>query len=331
MVTERPRHVAVFSHPRTASNLILKILNIAEQPNVFTQPVMPDHHFTPAIKVEFNDNGCVKGICELSEEKRKAMIEHYGKNLHTLDEYATRAASEGKIAFFREHCISLSDPVAQYCFYSGASIEGEEAWSIPSRGEDEKGRRTPLNRTVLSDAFLRQWFPIFVIRHPISAFSSYSRVLIKSESSEAKTQQQATMVNTYHWTRSLYDCYKYSFGINGIILDADDIMKNPQLLVNMSKSIGLDASKLKFTWAATQSAEEIAAKATHDPQHLEFMETLDRSTGIVKNKMRSSVELEKEKEKWVEEFGQEHSLKLEEWVAAAMEDYMYLMRNKFIE
>jgi hypothetical protein len=302
MMTERPRHVAVFSHPRTASNLILKILNIAEQPNVFTQPVMPDHHFTPAIKVEFNDNGCVKGICELSEEKRKAMIEHYGKSLHTLDEYATCAASEGKIAFFREHCISLSDPVAQYCFYSGASIEGEEAWSIPSRGEDEKGRRTPLNRTVLSD-----------------------------ESSEAKTQQQATMVNTYHWTRSLYDCYKYSFGINGIILDADDIMKNPQLLVNISKSIGLDASKLKFTWAATQSAEEIVAKATHDPQHLEFMETLDRSTGIVKNKMRSSVELEKEKEKWVEEFGQEHSLKLEGWVAAAMEDYMYLMRNKFIE
>jgi hypothetical protein len=328
MALESPRHVAFFSHPRTASNLVLKILNIAEQPDVLTQHGPPDHHFTPAIKVEFDDDGRVKRFCESSGEMQKAMMDHFEQSLTTLNEYATHAASDGKIAFFREHSISLSDPAAQYCFYAGTTIDGENAWSIPSSWKCDN-RRTPLNRTVLPDEFLRRWFPIFIIRHPASAFSSYFRILTSSDSSKAKIQQQAAMVNTYHWTRSLYDCYKLSFGTQGIILDADDIMANPQLLVNVSKTIGLDPSRLKFTWTATQTPEEIAAKAAQNPQHLEFMETLDRSTGIVQDKTRLSINLDREKGKWREQFGSEQSAKLEAWVIAAMSDYKYLIDNKF--
>jgi hypothetical protein len=330
MAAENPRRLVFFSHPRTASNLILKILNIAEQHNTLANSGLHYHNYTPAIKLKFDDHECVKRVSEWSDEERSAMNEHYGKSLDTVVEYATRAASDGKIAFFREHSISISDPVSQYCFYSGTEVEGEEAWSIPSAGKYDNGR-TQLNRTLLPDEILRQWFPIFIIRHPASAFPSYYRVLTNSNSSKARILQQATMVNTYHWTRSLYDCYKQSFGIQGVILDADDIITNPHQLVNVSNAIGLDPSKLKFTWAATCSSEEVAAKTTHDPQHLEFMETLDRSTGIIKDKTRSSIDLEKEKVKWREEFGDEQGKKLEEWVAAAMDDYKYLERNKFLE
>jgi hypothetical protein len=131
MATEGPRRLAFFSHPRTASNLILKILNIAEQPDIFTHSGLHDHNYDPAIKVEVDDHERVKKVCELSEEKRNAMNEHYRKNLDTLSEYATCAASEEKIAFFAEHSISITDPVAQYCFYSGTTIDAIEAWSIP--------------------------------------------------------------------------------------------------------------------------------------------------------------------------------------------------------
>jgi hypothetical protein len=123
----------------------------------------------------------------------------------------------------------------------------------------------------MSLELLRQYFRIFITRHLASTFSSYDRVVTGSDSHKEKVLQQETMVNTYHRTRSLYDCYKQSLGIRGIILVTDDIIANPHLLIKLSNTIGLDPSKLKVNWAAKHSPEEIATKKTHDPKHLEFM------------------------------------------------------------
>ncbi|KAH6857447.1 hypothetical protein BKA58DRAFT_450015 [Alternaria rosae] len=323
MTTEPPCRLAFFSHPRTASNLILKILNISSQHDVLEHPDLPDygHSFSPAIKLKV-DGQRVRKPSEWTEEERTATNDHYGKGLATVIEYAALAETQGRIAFFREHSISISDPVAQYCFYSGTSVDSEEAWSNSSA-------HTTRNRTLLPDDFLRQWYPIFVIRHPASAFSSYYRVLKASDSGPEKILQQATMVNTYHWTRTLYDLYKHTFGITGIILDADDVVANPQLLINASKRVGLDPQKLKFTWNATSSKAEITAKTTHDPQHLEFMETLDRSTGVIRGDLRGKLDVGVMGGKWREEFGEEEGRRLEGWVAAAMDDYRYLEQEKF--
>lgn len=142
--------------------------------------------------------------------------------------------------------------------------------------------------------------------------------------------QHATMVNTYHWTRSLYDCYRQSFGVHGVVIDTDDVLRNPSLLVNVTKSVGLEHSKLKFTWTAACSPEEIAAKSADDLQHLELMDTLDRSTGILKEDIRSSTDLDEEKVKWTEEFGDEGAQDLVKWVTAAMDDFKYLESHKFV-
>jgi hypothetical protein len=329
MATESPRRLAFFSHPRTASNLILKILNISEQPDILEHPDLPDygHCFSPAIKLKFNGTH-VRSTSEWSEKERTAMNEYYAKGLRTVIEYTALAHRQEKIAFFREHSISILDPVAQYCFYSGTSIDNEEPWPAISP-ENNNTTHSAQNRTLLPDDFLRQWYPIFVIRHPASAFSSYYRVLKASDSSAEKILQQATMVNTYHWTRTLYELYKQTFGICGIILDADDVVANPHLLINVAKRVGLDSSKLKFTWKATSSEEEIAAKTVQDPQHLEFMDTLDRSTGVIKGGARVVVDLGEMGGAWREEFGDEEGKRLEGWVRAAMDDFRYLERNKF--
>jgi hypothetical protein len=76
-----------------------------------------------------------------------------------------------------------------------------------------RSQRPLLNSTLLPDEFLRRWSPLFTTRHPASTFSSYYRVLTSSESHKEKVLRQKTMVNIYHWTRSLYDCYKQSLGI----------------------------------------------------------------------------------------------------------------------
>lgn len=330
MATESGRRIVFFSHPRTASNLILKILNLAHQPDILFDPELDDHNFVPAIKLKCDAYGSARRVSDWSEAERSAMSAHYQKSLDKIVEYAARASNEGKIAFLREHVVSVSDPVAQYCCYTGCSTDGEDAWRIaPAGGHD--GARTQLNCTLIPDEILRQWFPIFVIRHPASAFSSYYRVLTKSDSSEAKTMQQATLVNRYSWTRSLHDCYKRSFGIQGIVLDADDVIADPQLLRSVSSALGLHPEKLKFNWTATRSPEEIAAQMMQNPRHVEFMETLDKSTGIVKDKMRAAIDVEQERRQWENEFGVENGKKLGEWVAAAMEDYEYLARHKFVK
>lgn len=78
MATENPPHLAFFSHPRTGSNLILKILNIPGRSRVLSEPGMHDcaHINTPAIKLKFDDHDRVKNVCEWSEEERIVMNEN---------------------------------------------------------------------------------------------------------------------------------------------------------------------------------------------------------------------------------------------------------------
>ena len=106
-------------------------------------------------------------------------------------------------------------------------------------------------------------------------------------------------------------------------------MTDPNLIIGFSKHIGLDPSKLKFTWTASSSAKEIAATQARNAQHKEFMATLETSTGVRKDKTSSQINIDKEKTKWIEEFGEELGTHLGVWVTEAMKDYTYLHSNKF--
>lgn len=44
--------------------------------------------------------------------------------------------------------------------------------------------RSPLNHRLLSDDFLKSWFPTFIVRHPSLGFPSYYRILKAADNSE---------------------------------------------------------------------------------------------------------------------------------------------------
>ncbi|OCK87876.1 uncharacterized protein K441DRAFT_670004 [Cenococcum geophilum 1.58] len=327
MSSGQSHRLVLISHPRTASNLLIKILNIDEQHEILPSSRRTGHIFYPAIKVKFEHGLQAKRVCDWSEEERSTMIQTNQERLNELDEYATRAKNEGKIAFFRDHSISLADPVAQTRFYVGEDSVQEIPWPVKGAGS-HGALRTSLNNTLLPDEFLKSWRPTFVIRHPALVFPSYCRVLDAADSSEDEMVREGALVNTYHWTRSLYDCYKNAFAIDGIILDAEDIISKPEVLFHYCEKVGIDSSKLRFTWDAKSTIEELAQNKVRDLQHRPFMATMDASSGILQDKAPSHIDIDLEAKKWREEFGERAGAKLEEWVRAAIPDYEYLSSRR---
>ena len=137
-----------------------------------------------------------------------------------------------------------------------------------------------------------------------------------------------------HWSRTLYDWYiqqehlsqfKADDGTSWpIILDADDVIVNPQVMVRYSKIIGLDSSLLKFSWEAT-SSDELAQMSKMERR---MRSTISASTGILKEKASMDLSIDSEMSKWATEFGQEEAEKLAGWVKAAMPDYEYLRARR---
>ncbi|KAF2128281.1 hypothetical protein P153DRAFT_386408 [Dothidotthia symphoricarpi CBS 119687] len=328
MKQEQSRRLVLISHPRTTSNLLLKVLNLDEQPDILQLPLdrKSTHLFLPGIKVRFENGIQAKRVCDWSEEEISTTVQNYKEVLEELDIYASRADKEGKIAFFREHSGALMDPVAQTRFYTGETSV-RETWRIETP-DRLSAYRSRLNDTLLPDDFMKDWLPTFIIRHPALAFPSFWRVLQASNSTQEERIRDGEIVNTYRWTRSIYDCYSSTFGMDGIILDAEDIIAKPEVLVSYCERVGLDPSKLKFSWNAKYTSEELQQHKNQDPRHHAFMATVDTSSGILKGKAPSHVDIEAEIQKWQEEFDEITCAKLEKWVRAATTDYEYLRSKK---
>jgi hypothetical protein len=136
---------------------------------------------------------------------------------------------------------------------------------------------------------------------------------LRNEGKEAvknKTNLQALEM-TYHWTRTLYDWYTQDFQTSEtksskdiiwpIVLEADDIMLEPELVLKYAKIIGLNPTKLKFSW--TPKRKEELDKLWDVERRM--LSTISASAGIVKGKTASGIVIEEEVAKWMVEFGEQ--------------------------
>ncbi len=139
---------------------------------------------------------------------------------------------------------------------------------------------------------------------------------------------------TYHWSRTLYDWYIQQFAISEsksgeriiwpIVLDADDIMLEPKVVVKYAKVIGLDPTKLKFSWSP-KNKEELDKMWSVERR---MLLTISASAGIVEGKTSRGVVIDEEVGKWKAEFGEEEGSKIERWVKNDMDDYEYLKTRR---
>lgn len=334
-----PDRIFIFSSPRTASNLFVRILSLPDQPKVFPgEYAEEDLHFLPAHVHMRKTRLLNKPYSEWTEMEKNTLKVIFQDGSDKLLGVLESARAAGKVAVVKEHLPFLSEPLAREKLVNKGTTAGpgEIPWKVQLPEEyDSLPLNLVPNETVFPNEFLLTCLPTFLIRHPMLAFPSYYRKFKCVKEKDTKEIQELHKifgcVMTFKWTRSIYDWYmnaweKYGTALNRpkpIILEADDILET-KVLVRYCQLVGLDPSKLKYTWDPVSAAE----KALKDPSKVRMKDTLYASTGILENKTAKNLILEDEASKWKAEFGESEGSQLEAWVKAAMPDYEYLWNNR---
>ena len=327
-----PRIYTLLTYPRTASNLLVQILALEDQPSLVAG-ANREYFFGPTLGLRLGEHGTTgRHVDEWTQEESAALRESYQKCYEAFQTEADDAAAKGKNMFVKEHVSWLVEPVAETEFQFGDGTTLQPPWTVQARSQAfSANTHSPLNKTVLPDEVLNSWMPTFLIRHPALVFPSNYRACRDNEGQEAaKVDPGHTVEMTIYWSRSLYDWYlnqSDSSGRDGriwpIILDATDVITKPSLVKKYARMIGLDPSKLRLAWEPA-GKEELAKMSGVERR---MRSTLSASTGILKDKAATDLDMDVEVVKWKEEFGIDEAEKIERWVRAAMPDYEY-MREK---
>lgn len=171
------------------------------------------------------------------------------------------------MVFTKEHIALIADPSI-----FNAAGRGEEPSEVPMQLDNLGQTRSKLNCTIFSDEYLALWRPLFVLRHPAKTFPSLLRV------ERAFKYDAPGLYEMFSLLRDLYDLYcsflksdgpnehTHSSATNGhsgipdvtwpIVMDADDYMEHPEMVKRIATAMGLDASKLQFSWDAVSKEDQ---------------------------------------------------------------------------
>ncbi len=270
---------------------------------------------------------------EWTQDEWTRLMESYQNCFEALQKHADTAEAEGKDILVKEHAPWLMDPIAESKWVFGENSTDESPWTVKAFPQQT---HSTLNETVLPDEFLKTWLPTFLIRHPALVFPSLYRTYVDLEGPEvAETESPVIALEmTMHWSRTLYDWYTQQLNPSHtdfdsdvtwpVVLDADDIMTESEVVLRYSKIVGLDPAKLKFSWAAA-SKEELDKMSKPENR---MKSTILGSAGIVEGKTSTGLEIDEEARKWRVEFGEEKGAKIEKWVRAAMPDYEFMKAKR---
>ncbi|KAF4468121.1 hypothetical protein FALBO_4996 [Fusarium albosuccineum] len=315
--TPAARHLLVTS-PRTASNLLVRILNLEGQG---ARPVKNNGYFwLPSVLKRYAVQG--KPMSEWTTEEKKDIDEIEQQCFDNLLDYIKEAENEGQLVLFKEHALLLNHPFFESEFAHGKGTTVGKPTVLGS------GTRSPSNKTVLSDEFLKTFKPTFLIRHPALSFASMYRAA-RSDALGRPHKEPSLVERSSIWARRLFDFYEAEHGQGGerpLVLDADDMMTSPELMLKYARLAGLDPDKLRFSWekASQEALSNMSAMARM------MLSSLNASEKVNLDKVAGDLDIAEEAAKWRVEFGDEGGNKLESWVRAAMPDYEY-MRSKRLE
>lgn len=322
------------------------MLNLENQPNVVPQ----EYYFFPAFLNAFDNRDLwAKPLSQWSIEERQSLQKVLQDGATKLDTDVMKAEDEGKVVFVKEHTTFMVEPSTWMGFQestlaklNGGEIQLEVQKHQPwiSDVASLSSATAPLfhnanNTTPLPDGYLATWHPTFLIRHPALAFPSYLKQV--GNGGFLKTNPQMTL----RYTRKLYEFYCEHFGKSTtqptssedvratsgqwpLVLSADDVIAQPAVLVRWCDISGLDSSKVLYEWKETSEEEK---KKMHAVQ-VKMTESLQGSTGVLKDKLSDGVVIEQERVKWLEQFGEEAAVWLERCVRDAMEDYEWLLERR---
>jgi hypothetical protein len=210
MNSNQNRRLLIFTHPRTASNLFMRILSLASRPDVIGSKSAP---FFLDTLLKYDDLKLEQCSVEnWSEEERQIMKNCFQAAFDEMDSYACEATATGKIAFLNMHTYFAIDPATKFAFNFGG-IPGKawkEEWEVHWSGNETDGLASNGNETIFPDPYLKSWKPIFLIRHPALAFPSQYRAMLDLRVAVKPHEIDERILRstmTWRWNRRLFDWY----------------------------------------------------------------------------------------------------------------------------
>lgn len=357
-----PRRIFLFTHGRTASNLLMTLF--AKQPQLaitdynFHNAYMfgPERLMTPAQNMKEilppeRLKACEKasyqnGFDGLQEFITKAEAEVSMTSSHTCEASLTLVLWQGKIPFVKEHSQFILNPRIVAENRPNPAIHQVPAKPIvvdhstsQSNGtvDPSTSSATSTNPTVLPDSFLETMSPIIVIRHPARMIPSFYRAIQESNLDIDINDGDFPIQATFRWSRLIFDWYAQDVcgtaSLPGpykksertspswpIVVDGDDLINDNNVAQDLCKQLEIDPQHLQLSWDATPEEQ----KKNQGPVITRFLSTIQKSTGIIKSGKTDDLDLEKEREKLVEQFGEELGNMLMGFIKRAMPDYMFL-------
>ena len=328
-----PVHHMVFTIPRTASHLLLKILNLPKQTSFHRHANHTDGYiFLPAAAPRFRHLLPGKPLQEWTEEQKSAVADAFQNSFDDWLRYIENAERLNKSTFVKEHLHWMVDPLAEAHLYGYhedktlAATRFQVQWDIlhnsvhPSKS----------NMTCLPDAFLLQRVkPTILIRHPALTFPSCLRTSIDGEGISAALDQEkiSQWECTLSWSLSLYKFYSEATNFDRrsfvegveypIVLDAQDLA-DQAIVKKYAKATGLDEDKVQFAWKEAGN-EELNSLGKMEKR---MKSTILASNGIEKGKLEAEgLDVEQLRGAWEEEFGNVLSERLVQLVNDSMQAY----------
>ncbi|KAL0065937.1 hypothetical protein AAF712_007064 [Marasmius tenuissimus] len=316
--------IFLFTHPRTASNLLTRIIethpSVAVKTNAFRfGPEKMIARDTPQLDKfykDFNTDEVFKDVTfQYSiDELERAIAEVEAQvtiPVHLPDPSLLRLpAEQGKIPVLKEHSYHM---MVSESFKPHIDIDlkkGNRIRTFPPNPEpNAPPRPSP-----------RHLHPYPVDPPPHSNASSLLRAF--GQIGANPFDPDFPTDSSYKWQKQMYDCYKAWFKERDtrfpIVIDGDKLINDPQgQMEKLCNIVGLDSEGVKYTWESQELDTPVKAL---------FIRTLCASTGVIQgDETAKPPVLEDEVKKWAEQWDEETAQEMKRRAELVLPDYEYLL------
>ena len=315
----------------------MKMLSLDDQPGLVSFPPETEvYFFMPAIGIQEQTGKWYQDKHEMTSEDKESCIAAYQSCADNMDNFIQNGEAENKRLFIKEHVQLIVKPVVLPATTGTNGAKKRWPWTVSISGTSKRALQSPLNETVFPDEFLLSWTPTFLIRHPALAFESYYRNWLgiqKDMGGDMDAQiPMMEIFASFQPNRDLYDFYKQHYEAHDdkvwpIVIDAHDVVHNPEVLHKYCQMTGLVSSKLKSEWDAYEVPDQGGFIGTAAKW---MLSSIAGSKGIMKDKARPNIDIDIDIEAtvWREKFGDDAGAMIERWVRNAMPDYEYMKSKR---
>ncbi|KAH7093589.1 hypothetical protein FB567DRAFT_177029 [Paraphoma chrysanthemicola] len=325
--SQPPVHNILFTIPRTASNLVTRLLNLPNQPSIVPHP-KDGYFFIHALTSRYTHKTFDRPFRDLSSSQQRTLSSSFQISLTLWSDLVTQATVRKKGTYIKEHINwTIRPDIESHFLY-------DKSWSSAHH------EGSTFNPTYIPDSFLLNTVrPTLLIRHPALTFPSLMRTAIDNEGFDAlltrASENSMRWEATYYWHVTLYKFYTAhssyphaSFDASvtyPIILDAADL-SSPELVRKYAAAVGLDPEVVRFEWDEAKK-EDIAELGKVEKR---MKDTLLASRCIRRDKLGGgkALDLGVEKEGWKREFGDVLGERVGKLVNDAMGEYEWLWERR---